>query len=689
MAEAPVSSISAVEAVITGRKLPAPRLLVVVVAALSVMVAVFHLYTAWFSSMPPIAQEWTTLHMIMILAFLVFPLKRRSWRDKLNWWSTLDFLGIALLILFTIRFFLTYENYILVRHANADSFDVFAGTLTIIILLELTRRALGWSLTLVAAFFVVQGLISDRFPEWLPFYGPPLSWRTTIEFLYLQEWGLWSEPVKIVSSFIILFFVLVGLWTRTGVMGVIRDLSIAIAGKYAGGPAKAAVVASAMEGMIEGSALTNVVGSGSWTIPTMKSIGYKPHFAGAVEAVASSGGVITPPVMGIAAFLMADFLGLSYAKVMASAIVPALIFFAGTFGAVHFQAKKDGLLGLPSSQIPRWLPTLAKSWLFLLPLGVLVLFLMQGFSIGRAVMWSIILLLALVLLLCPVIRLLARLTPGARRLLTLVPDDAPPTPQALLLGLEEGGRMAASIGVAVGTVGLIIGTFWASGLGIRLSELIVSWSGGNLFVAAIVMAVVAIVIGMGVPITASYITLYMFAIPALIGIGAAPLAAHWFALWWATLSGITPPVALAAYAGAAIAGAGMVRTAVTAMRIAIPLYFIPFFFIYNMELLGQGPILEVVWVAFTGILGAVLISAGGAGWLLRQASSVERLLLMAGGMGLLYPSRTTELIGAVLIALVLLYEWRFRHFEPLQPVFNLVGRRTSARSSEASDDKPS
>ncbi len=264
----------AVDAIISGTKLGAPRPLVLAVAALGIFISVFHLFTAWFSAIPPVAQEWATLHMIMILAFLTFPLGRKSWRDKLNGWSIVDFLGIALLILFTIRFYLTYENYVLIRYGNADNFDIFAGTVTIIILRELTRRCLGLPLTLVAIFLIFQGLVSDKFPEWVPFYGPPISWRTTVEFLYLQEWGLWAYPTKIVSYFIILFFVLVGIWRYTGVMGMIRDLATAIAGKYTGGPAKVAVIASALFGTIQGASVSNVVASGSWTIPTMKSLGY-------------------------------------------------------------------------------------------------------------------------------------------------------------------------------------------------------------------------------------------------------------------------------------------------------------------------------------------------------------------------------------------------------------------------------
>ncbi|MEE9202532.1 MAG: TRAP transporter fused permease subunit [Dehalococcoidia bacterium] len=676
---------SAVDAVITGKKLAVPRPLVVAVAALAIFVSIFHLYTAWFSAIPPVAQEWATLHMIMILAFLTFPLGRKSWRDKLNGWSIVDFLGIALLILFTIRFYLTYENYILIRYGNADSFDIFAGTVTIIILLELTRRCLGLPLTLVAIFLIFQGLVSDKFPDWVPFYGPPISWRTTVEFLYLQEWGLWNIPTKIVSYFIILFFILVGIWKYTGVLGIVKDLATAIAGKFTGGPAKVAVIASAFFGTIQGSSVSNVVSSGSWTIPTMKATGYKPHFAGAVEAVASSGGLITPPVMGLAAFLMADFLGISYLEVMAAAIVPTLLFYGGTFGAVHFQAKRDGLVGLPPSQIPRLLPVLAKSWLFLMPLTTLIWFLFQGFSIARAVMWSIFLLILLVLVVAGGIRWLCRRTEKARPLLVFIPPEAPPSPRGLLLALEEGGQMAVQIGVAVGTVGLIIGTFWASGLGVRISELIKSWSGDSLFVALIIAAVVALIIGMGIPFTAAYITLYMFAIPALIDLGAPPIAAHFFALFFALVSGITPPVAVTAYAAAGIAGSNMMRTAWSAMKIGIPLYFIPFFFVYNVALLGQAPILEVVRVAFTGLIGVAAISAGGAGWLLRQPNAIERLLLLGGGLALLYPSMITELIGAAALAAVYLSHWRLPYFEPLQPVFNLAGRLTGTKKAAGSD----
>ncbi|MDP7469689.1 MAG: TRAP transporter fused permease subunit, partial [Dehalococcoidia bacterium] len=469
------------------------------------------------------------------------------------------------------------------------------------------------------------------------------------------------------------------------VLGIVRDLATAIAGKFTGGPAKVAVIASAFFGTIQGSSVSNVVSSGSWTIPTMKATGYKPHFAGAVEAVASSGGLITPPVMGLAAFLMADFLGISYLEVMAAAIVPTLLFYGGTFGAVHFQAKRDGLVGMAPSQIPKLLPVLAKSWLFLMPLTTLIWFLLQGFSIARAVMWSIFLLILLVLVVAGIIRWVCRHTERARSLLVFVPPEAPPSPRNLLLALEEGGRMAVTIGIAVGTVGLIIGTFWASGLGVRISELIVSWSGGNLFVALVIAAVVALVIGMGIPFTAAYITLYMFAIPALVDLGAPPIAAHFFALFWALVSGVTPPVAVTAYAAAGIAGSNMMRTAWSAMKIAIPLYFIPFFFVYEVALLGQAPVLEVVRVAVTGLIGVFAISAGGAGWLLRCTNVMERFLMLGGGMLLLYPSVITELIGAVALVGVFLAHKYIPYFEPLQPAFQMIDRLTGKKTGVGDD----
>ncbi|MFC1918186.1 TRAP transporter permease, partial [Chloroflexota bacterium] len=618
----------AISAILDGKKLAVPFPFVVLVAVVGIFVSVYHLYTGWFSGIAPVAQEWTTLHSLMILAILLFPLGRKSWRDKLNRWSLVDFLFILLLIVFTVRFFLTYESYYLGRYAHADDFDIIAGTITIIILLEIARRCLGLGLTVITAFFIVQGLISDRLPESIPLYGPPISWRTTIEFLYMQEWGLWNIPTKIVSQFVILFFIMVGIWKYTGVMDIVKYLALSLTGRYTGGPAKAAVLASALFGTIQGASVSNVVSSGSWTIPTMKGAGYKPHFAGAVEAVASSGGLITPPVMGLAAFLMADFLGLTYLEVMAAAIIPTLLFYCATFAAVHFQAKRDKLAGIDAAQIPKVLPVLAKSWFFILPLTMLIVFLLNGYSIGRSVMFCIIVLLLMVLLIAPLFRWISNRNRKLNFLRMLIPEEAPPSPRRFLMALEEGGRMAVSVGIVVGVVGLIIGTFWASGLGIRISELIISWSGGNLFVALIIMAVVALIIGMGVPFTAAYITLYMFAIPALIALGAPPLGAHFFALFWCLVSGITPPVAMTAYVAAGIAGASMMRTAWTALKIALPLYFIPFFLIYELGLLGQGPIVDILRIAATGIIGVICIASSTIGWMLRRANVPERFLLL-------------------------------------------------------------
>lgn len=638
------------------------------VAALAVTVAVFHLYTAWFSDLLPLASLWVSLHSVMILALLVRPL--RGWR------VIIDYICIALLVVFTARFFIDYEYIILYGHTQAGTFDIIAGTLTIIIVLELTRRYLGWAIPILAAAFILEGLVSDKFPRSFFLYGPPISWKAMIEYMYLQEWGLWNIPMQVFSQFIVLFFVLVGVWQCSGIMDIVKNLALAVAGRFTGGPAKVAVVASAFFGTIQGSSVSNVVSSGSWTIPTMKSFGYRPKFAGAVEAVSSSGGLITPPVLGLAAFVMADFLGISYLKVMAVSIVPALLFYVGTFAAVHFEAKRAELPGLPPSQIPKLLPVLARSWLFLLPIAVLIFITLQGLDLGTAVAWSIIVLAFITMPFAGFLRWLTRRSPASRIIDYIFPNQAPPSPRAVLSAMENAGRMAIDVGMAVASAGLIIGAFWASGLGLILGELVVTWSGGNLFIGLVIAAFAGLIIGMGVPFTAAYILLYLIVIPALINMGAPPLAAHYFSLFWALISGITPPVAIAAYAAAGIAQAGMIATALTAMRIALPLYFLPFFFVYDTALLGQGPIAYVLLIAFTGCVGVTIIGAGTSGFLLRKANFIERILMMAAGMFLFIPGLTTDLVGVALLLLVLFIQWRLPYFSLRLPFGKKTGVKT-------------
>ncbi|MFC1905107.1 TRAP transporter permease, partial [Chloroflexota bacterium] len=415
-------------------------------AVLCVTIAVYHFYTAWFSNLLPLVQLWISLHLVMIVALLSRPLGR-------GWWRILDFVGIAGLLVFTVRFFVDYEFIILFGHAKADAFSMVAGTMTIIILIDLARRYLGWTIVILTIFIMLQGLVADKFPKGFFLYGPPITWRSIVEFEYLAEWGIWNIPVQVFSGFIVLFFVLVGVWRCAGVMDVVRDLALTIAGRYTGGPAKVAVIASAFFGTIQGASISNVVSSGSWTIPTMKATGYRPAFAGAVEAVASSGGLITPPVLGLAGFVMADFLNIPYLTIMAISIIPALLFYAGTLSAVHFEAKRAGLPGLPPSQIPRLLPVLARSWLFVLPIAVLILLLLQGFPIGTCVAWSVVALLIATIPVAGSIRWLTRRWHWLRPINHIFPETTPPKPQALLLALEDAGRMSINVGIAVATAG--------------------------------------------------------------------------------------------------------------------------------------------------------------------------------------------------------------------------------------------
>jgi len=621
-------------ALLSGERTPAPRAIVWLTAAILILLVVFHLYTSWFTQIQPYAQRTVCFSLLLAGGFLWFPLGRRSWRDKPNWLFTLDAVCVVLSIGIAIYVMVDFDQFIM-RTGLRTTGDYVIGVIAIVLTLELTRRSIGWALVGFALALFVINLFAEYMPGFL--FGPNVGWKQLVEIVYLEpSYGILGLPAGVMTNFLIVVFVFVGFLTVSGAGKYFITLASSLAGRFSGGPAKVAVVASTLMGTLSGSALANVGTTGAVTIPLMKKTGYSPQFAGAVEACASSGGQIVPPIMGMVAFLIADILGVNYFEVCLAALIPALLYYAAVFVMVHFEAKRLGLTGLPREQVPSVKAAFAESWPMLLPIAALFYFLMRGYSIQLCVMWAILILFVT----------------------TLFRKSTRMKPTSLLYAFEEGGRSSVAIGAVVGCVGIIIGTFYVSGLGIQLADLIVMGAGGRLWLALVYTGIASLILGMGLPTPAAYITVAIIVAPALTKMGANPMAAHLFVFYFAMLSSITPPVAVPAYAAAGIADANPTTTAFTASRIGVASYIVPFSFALAPALVLQGPASETVLYTVSALVGVFLLAAGAVGFLMRPATWMERLLLIAGGICLIIPHIPSDIIGAVMGAVAIVLQKR-------------------------------
>ena len=434
------------------------------------------------------------------------------------------------------------------------------------------------------------------------------------------------------SSFVVLFMIFGSLLFVSGAGTFFTEIAFALTGARTAGPAKSAIVASGMMGTISGSTAANVVTTGSFTIPLMKRLGYTPAFAGAVEAAASSGGQIMPPVMGASAFIMALFLGIPYLSVCIAAFIPAVLYFVSLFAAVHFEAKRLNLKTMDKSELPDWRRVLRKGWLCLVPLVTLVIVLVLGYTAMMAAFWSII----------------------AGILVSFVDKQSRMGPVTLLTVFELGAIGVVIVGVACACAGVVIGAVTDSGLGVRMSNVVIAAGQGKLWLALIMTMFASIVLGMGLTTTAVYITLAVLVIPALVALGVVPIAAHMFAFYFGVIGCVTPPVAMAAFAAAGVAGSKPMETGWTATRIAITAFIVPFMFVYNPELLWIGSLSAILISFCTAIVGVVILSSSVIGWLYRKTYLLERVILFIAAMVLIKPGLMSDLIGVVCLGVVLL-----------------------------------
>lgn len=569
--------------------------------------------------------------LIMALAFLLVPFKKEASMDRLPWYDlVLSFFGILAGVYIAL-----YYRELVVELGLLTPLRVILGTISIFLVLEASRRVLGWPFLTIVLLFIFYALFTFLFPGRL--YGKGVTWPRLATFLYLDPQGILGIAIEVAATIVFAFVFFGQALFRTGGGEFFTNSAMALMGRFRGGPAKVAVLASSLFGTMSGSAVANVVTTGSVTIPLMKKTGYPPYFAGAVEATASSGGQIMPPIMGAAAFLMATFLGIPYGKVALSAAIPAVLYYLAVFIQVDLEAAKNGLKGLPSEMLPRFFNVIRKGWLFLIPLLVLIYTLfIRTIEADRAGLYAT----ASVFLVC-CFRREDRL--GLKKIMNI---------------LRETGEGMLEVGVVCCAAGLIIGIVSLTGLGFTFSQALVSLAGKSTLLLLILGATGAIILGMGMTVTAAYLLMVVLIAPALIQLGVAPLNAHLFVFYFAVMSFLTPPICLAVYAAASLAGADMMKTTYQAIKLGIAAYIVPFLFAYHPPLLLQGNVTDIIHAVMTAMIGISLVAIGIEGFLFQSLNGVKRVLLILGGLGCLVPGWRSDLMGLAIGIPILCWEWR-------------------------------
>ncbi|MDX9917086.1 MAG: TRAP transporter permease [Gudongella sp.] len=616
------------------RKLGGPVGLFVTVLAIAM--SLFHLYTAGFGTLLSFKQR--SLHIIFafVIGFLLFPATKKSDKNKA---SILDFVFAGLvLVVFGYIFFFTET--VMLKGGKAETLDLILGGLAILLTLEVTRRVVGPELPIVAILFLAYAAFGPNMPGLLAHRG--FSYSRIIAHMYMSLEGIMGIPLGVSATFVFMFILFGSILDKTGVGKFFIDLAFGLTGHLKSGPAMTAVVASGFMGSISGSSVANTVTTGAFTIPLMKKTGYKPYFAGAVEAAASTGGQIMPPVMGAAAFIMAEFTSIPYVHIIIAAAIPAILYYFAVGIMVHLEASKLGLKGLPREQLPKVGNLMLKKGYLLVPLVVIVYYLIAGNTPTLAAFKAIIISI--------VIAIIA----------AIIKRDGSFTWRDFLGALEAGAKGAVGVACACAAAGMIVGVVTLTGLGLRIAEVIVTLAQGKLLLTLFFTMIASIILGMGLPTTAKYIVLATMAVPALIKLEVNLMAAHLFILYFGVVADITPPVALAAYAGAGIAGANSMKTGFQAVKLALAAFIVPYIFAVDPALImvksvGEGgvveflPLLNALPVAITAIIGILCLAAAVEGYLVKKTNIVERVLLAVAALMLLKPGLPSDAFGIAVL----------------------------------------
>ena len=590
--------------------------------------SLFCLYVTLFASWLEELRLTTFVAWIVFLGFLVFPVsKSHHKKNHIPWYDIIAMvLGTGAFLYFSFN-----AVTIIQQGTRFAPHQIIIGIVGILALAEVCRRSVGLPILIVAGCFLAYALIAGL--------SNPTLWgklNYIVRYLFYSKEGILSTPINVCSKFIVVFIIFGAFLERTGIADFFINISNAAVGWMSGGPAKVAVVVSAMEGMVSGSSVANTVGSGSVTIPLMKKTGYKPEFAAAAEASASTGGQIMPPIMGAAAFLMADYVQLPYSQIVLKAILPAVLYFAGIFIAVHLEARKSGLRGLRKDELPKLRPLLGQVYL-LLPL-VLLIYLVS--SSTKSIQYA------------------AAIAIVAAIFVSMFNKGHRPTPMRLLEALAAGGQGTITVAAACGIAGIIAGTITMTGLANMMINGIVAMAGNQVVIALFLTMLCCIVLGMGVPTTANYCIMAATCAPILIRMGVPAVAAHFFVFYFGIVADLTPPVALAAYAGAAIAQANPMKTALTSTKLAIAAFIVPYVFALNPAmLLIDTTAAEVILICVTSLVGIFGVSAALEGYLYRPIPWHLRLASAVGGLLLIYPGVVTDAAGVLMVGFVILMQY--------------------------------
>lgn len=595
------------------------------IKSVAVCMSLFHLYTGFFGTLEAMQQR--SLHLIfsLLLFFMSNPSKKA---DRGLPWFDLILIGLVILS----------GGYIFVLHgilegitAGMSNYEIVLGLILTGLVLLATQRAIGWSMVIISTIFIIYSFVGPYLPDVISHRGFTLE--TTFQHLYLFHEGIFGIPLGVSATFVVLFIIYGSFLEGSGAGQFFIEMANSFFGTFRGGPAKVAVVASCLFGTISGSAVANVVGTGSFTIPLMKRIGYKPQFAAAVEAAASTGGQFMPPVMGAAAFIIAEILNMNYIDICIAAAIPAVLYYLAIFFIVDLEAVKTGLKGLPREELPDPKKVFFDRW-FLLSSPIVLVYLLAfaHWSPMKSAFWSVVAAIG--------VSMIKRST---RMNLTQV-----------LSALEKGALGTMQVALACSCAGIIIGVFTLTGIGAKFSSLLISLSRGSVSLLLVLTMVASLILGMGLPTVAAYLILAILVAPALIDMGVLPLAAHLFIFYFGIISAVTPPVALAAYAGAGIAGSDPFKTGYTAWRLALSGFILPYMFVANPVLLMKGQFLDILLACISATLGIYALSAGLQGYLLNKTNTLQRILLIAASLTLIHPGLKTDIIGYGLVGVTFL-----------------------------------
>lgn len=610
--------------------------------------SIFQLYTAIFGQFTAYIQRSIHLGFALSLIFILFPAKKGLTKEKRRKVPFYDVILALLSVVVGLYWPLNIEK-IAMQVGRLTDVDLIVGIIAVLLVLEAARRAVGLPITIISSLFLIYAFFGPYFPGFLNHRGQDM--KGIIRTMFYTTDGILGTPISVSATFIFVFLLFGSFLVKTGVGGYFNELAVVLAGRLTGGPAKVAIFSSALQGTISGSSVANVVGSGSYTIPMMKKLGYRKEFSGAVEAAASTGGQLMPPIMGAAAFLMVEFIGgVTYWEIAKAATIPAVLYFSGIWIMTHFEAKRIGLKGMREDQIPDRKATLKQIYL-LLPIIGIIFFLLIGIPTMQAALYGI---------------LLTIVVSAIRKETRIGFKD-------MIEALVDGARTALAVAAATACAGIIVGVVLKTGLGLGLANGLISAAGGNIFLTLLFTMFASLVLGMGSPTTANYVITSTIAAPAIITLlmlGAEPgatvplvvaLSAHLFVFFFGIVADITPPVALAAFAASGISGGDPIKTGVTSAKLAVAAFIIPYMFVFNPALLMIGASLsEIVWVVFTALIGMIAIGAGMIGYWYRACNWIERLIILATGILLIFPETITDIFGVIMFGIMFAIQYKAR-----------------------------